>query len=553
MSATPAPAAPSLLDRMDDWLNPIVVKELRQAVKSRIVIVILMVFLVIQLFVMGSYLSVRTVQAEYGQGLWNGGLEVFTVLQWVLLPTLMLIIPAHATVRFAAERSDQNVDLLFISALKPSSIVWGKFFAAIVLAMLILSLVAPFMVFSYLMRGLDIPTILLILGIDLLGMVSATMAGMFLAAIPGPRPVKFFFALVGFISLAFLTFGGFGSLSQEILRGNVMELGDPLRFAATFGTLGVALLSSTVILYFYTVAMISPPSCNRDLPVRLAVLGYWLVTGAGASYLTWHLLPHGRGMAGVPPLLPMGMWLFLTTAVLCLQLVISICERESWGARVAKTIPANPVLRVGAFLLYTGSAGGILFTLLLMLATLGIGWAWTRWDPTTMESRILEQLLAGAAGAMIYTLCYGLSALLVRHYFMAEHLKPGYTWLVVALLVGLGTCIPAVVAFTVFQDSLRQGNDGGWWYLPNPFAVCYEFAHTGGHGRDPRFEIMAKWFLGTWGAVVGLLSIPYIVQQALLFRPYQKKAAPAPPVPQAAAKPESGPAGPAAPDAITAG
>ena len=33
------------LNRLDDWINPIVVKELRQAVKSRLVVVILMVFL----------------------------------------------------------------------------------------------------------------------------------------------------------------------------------------------------------------------------------------------------------------------------------------------------------------------------------------------------------------------------------------------------------------------------------------------------------------------------------------------------------------------------
>ena len=45
-----------VLDRLDDWINPIVVKELRQAVKSRLVIVILMVFLLLMLLVMGGSL-----------------------------------------------------------------------------------------------------------------------------------------------------------------------------------------------------------------------------------------------------------------------------------------------------------------------------------------------------------------------------------------------------------------------------------------------------------------------------------------------------------------
>src|SRR5262249_33439225 len=161
------------LDQLDDWLNPIVVKELRQAVKSRMVIIILMVFLIIELLVMGGVLLASSARGAQAGGLFSGGIEVFAILQWGLLGTLLLVIPAHTTILFASERSDQNTDLLFISALQPSQIVWGKFFASAVLAMLVLSLVAPFMVFCYLMRGLDIPTILLVLYFDILGMAFA--------------------------------------------------------------------------------------------------------------------------------------------------------------------------------------------------------------------------------------------------------------------------------------------------------------------------------------------------------------------------------------------
>ena len=40
-----------LLDGCDDWINPIVIKELRQAVKNRMVTILLLVFLVLQLAV----------------------------------------------------------------------------------------------------------------------------------------------------------------------------------------------------------------------------------------------------------------------------------------------------------------------------------------------------------------------------------------------------------------------------------------------------------------------------------------------------------------------
>ena len=101
--------------------------------------------------------------------------------------TLMLLVPAYAAIRLAGERSDHNVDLLFISTLRPRSIIAGKFFAALVLAILVFSTCAPFMTFTYLLRGIDIPTILIVLGFDLLGMLLSTIIALFVAAVPGPR------------------------------------------------------------------------------------------------------------------------------------------------------------------------------------------------------------------------------------------------------------------------------------------------------------------------------------------------------------------------------
>ena len=42
--------------RMDDWLNPIVVKELRQAVQGKFVAAALLLLLIIQLAALGIYI-----------------------------------------------------------------------------------------------------------------------------------------------------------------------------------------------------------------------------------------------------------------------------------------------------------------------------------------------------------------------------------------------------------------------------------------------------------------------------------------------------------------
>src|SRR5262249_24721096 len=152
--------AAGFLERLDDSLNPIVVKELRQAVQSRFVVVALLLFLSLQLLILGLYLVFGYGARSADMESVNAGREGFLVLQGVLLGTCLLFIPLYAGVRLAAERSDTNVDLLFVTALKPRAIVRGKLFSAVVLVLLIFSACAPFMTFTYLLRGIDMPTIL---------------------------------------------------------------------------------------------------------------------------------------------------------------------------------------------------------------------------------------------------------------------------------------------------------------------------------------------------------------------------------------------------------
>src|SRR5439155_21502165 len=164
---------------------------LRQAVKSRVVVILMLIFLAGQLLIVGASLLFGEARSVGGGDTdWTAGRDVFVWSQGVLAFTLILLVSAYACVRLAAERSDQNVDLLFISTLKPHSIVAGKFFAAFVLGVLIFSCCAPFMTFMYLLRGLDIPTILYILLIDLLALLYSTMVGMLLASIPGGMIAK---------------------------------------------------------------------------------------------------------------------------------------------------------------------------------------------------------------------------------------------------------------------------------------------------------------------------------------------------------------------------
>src|SRR5262249_11535355 len=119
----------SLSTRLGDWLNPIVVKELRQAVQSRFVVVALLIFLTIQVLAVGIYL----VTAADPTFSFDAGRWVFMILFGIMLAVSMLFVPLYTGVRLVAERSETNLDLLFITTIKPRSIIAGKLMAAVTL------------------------------------------------------------------------------------------------------------------------------------------------------------------------------------------------------------------------------------------------------------------------------------------------------------------------------------------------------------------------------------------------------------------------------------
>ena len=69
-------------EKISDSLNPIVVKEVRQAVQGKFLVVVLMLFLVVQLFAMGISLAVMRVFSASGItfSTFSAGRTIFTVL-----------------------------------------------------------------------------------------------------------------------------------------------------------------------------------------------------------------------------------------------------------------------------------------------------------------------------------------------------------------------------------------------------------------------------------------------------------------------------------------
>lgn len=506
-----------ILARLDDLLNPIVVKELRQAVKSRIVMAALMLFLVIQLSILLFTLSFddhRSVDRDLAT--MHAGREIFQVLQGILLGTCMLLVPTYAGIRLAAEHSDTNVDLLFISTLRPRSIIAGKLQASIVLILLIFSACAPFMTFTYLLRGIDIPSIVLVLVLDFLAVLLGTQGAIFLGAVPANVGLKLMLGLVGLGALGTL-FGNAMGASLELLDLGLGSRLDTLAFWLVAGALVIVIVGVIGLLFTWSVAIVSPPSSNRALPVRLYLLGFWLVTAGAAALLTYYFYQP----------LPLYLWMDSLAVLFCALILIAINEREQWGFRMTRTIPRRWWLSGPLFLLYSGAAGGVLFLVLLLALTIALpSLALAYWSDffvsplgrMTLEANYRNTLTLVLMA--LYTFDYCLTAVWLRNVLLAGPIKATYTWVVALVLWALGIALPWPLLFLLKNEQWRMGQASPWWQISNPFSTIYTCVWERG-GEDFREQCLL--FLSVWAVLVSLGCLPWMIRQMRRFRPPEKE------------------------------
>jgi hypothetical protein len=517
-----------LIERIDDWMNPIVVKELRQAVKSKVVIVILLLLLLVEVFILGAMLLFGAIETG-GEMDPVAGRMVFLTLQGVLLGSCLLLIPLYAGFRLASERSSTNVDLLFTSTLKPRAILWGKFLAATLIALLIFSACAPFMTFTYLLRGLDVLTILLVVGVDLLVVLVFTMGALFLASIPGNRGLKVLLGVIGFIVMCY-GFGGTMGFSYFMVSPEVVRVLSWTGFSwvlAGFVAGGVLLMG---LFFVWATALLSPPSSNRALAVRLYQLFVWLALGAIVVWLSITLESSD----------PLGWWEHPMFWLFALQIVISINERDTWGPRVTRAIPRRPLSRLAAFFFYSGAGGGILYGALMLALTIGLGYFGHYLFDNAFGFAALPTAFPGGMAptrridpegttlmvlGALYVYCYAMTALWVRLALFGDRLRSTFTWLLFVILLALGNVLPFLPAvLTDYRSNFFTRYP--WVGLPSPMAtlaLIHDF-RGGSSSMMVPLDTLAFVFTVGWAVLVTVLCMPWFGRQFSRFRPTTRRA-----------------------------
>lgn len=486
---------------LDDRMNPIVVKELRQAIKSRFVVSILMLLLIVLLTTLLLYvMNTDTI----GQVTGNHGANLFQVFQGMLLTTCLLFVPVYVGGRLAVERMSATSDLLFVSTIRPSSIVWGKLLAGMVITALIFSACAPFMVVTYLLRGIDPPTILFVIGLDLLVVLAATQMAILVGAVPMSLIFKILLALilgVNFLwTLGILAF----SLVFEMSRWGIgSRLGDWDFMGPILGFV-ICWLGGVGLVFFLTVAMISPPPSNRAFPVRLYMTIVWAVSLAVFIYLEYM-------WGGNEALL---VWAAFASGVILAALIVAVSERDVLGPRLRRSIPRNPLLRAPAFLLFSGAASGLCWSILMMLLTLGVA-AFGASLSTRRSSYSGEdiELLAAIGVCGLYLLAYALTAVLLRRWLFRHTAAVASTSAIALFLVAMGCIVPVIIAFAMNPNSWDIHGD--WWLALNPLCSLFEL-DSGGWTRLQQRNLVISL---AWSVLMIVLNIGWFKNQLASFRP----------------------------------
>lgn len=346
------------LAHLGDWLNPIVVKETRQALRSwQFALTFLLVLVACWVVTFGG-IAVIGPSVYYAAG----GAELLMAYYRVLSLPLLVVVPFAAFRSLAAEREENTYELVSITTLRPHQIISGKLASAVLQMVMFYSAITPCLAFTYLLRGVDTPTIALLLAYTFLASLALSVLGLLLATLSRQR-VGHLLMSVAFVALLFYVCYQAQAIASELIKQGYELYSDPSFWVANF--YGLALFMATLALaYCAASAMISFPTVNRSTPLRLAMLllqavaiaafaWYWIITGYDPDVI-WVL-----GVAGA------GFWFVMG--------VMLNGEEAQMSRRVMRSLPQSALARIFFTWLQPGPSSGYLFAVANMTTLTLIG------------------------------------------------------------------------------------------------------------------------------------------------------------------------------------
>lgn len=333
---------------VSERINPIVVKEVRQSLKSKQFTVSFGLTLIAAVGWTLIAISLMVPRVFF----MPGGVQLLSGYFCILSLPLMVVIPFSAFRSLTSETEDSTFELLSISALSASQIVHGKMASACLQIVLYLSALAPCIVLTYLLRGVSLFSILFLLGLTVVFSICETAVALLLAAISRTRLVQNGVAVIALAGLLIAFFSWIALIVGEGFEefNSMPREGYMVLFAlATIVAIAVSLVLRA------SAAAIDFPSENHSTPLRRRIVGllslvlFWTLVGMIASEQA-----------------EMGIVLLVGVFIIAMIFgALIVGERGVISPRAQRTLPKTFLGRVFLTWMYPGAGLGYVFLVCL--------------------------------------------------------------------------------------------------------------------------------------------------------------------------------------------
>ncbi len=252
----------TIIKKISNWadihLNAIMLRDLRIFLRSKRTILIFFIGLFLAQYITLTILLSADNSSE------SSGKNLFFAIIVVMGFILTGIIPYITYTKFSEEMRSRSTELVIGSGLKPSEIIRGKLYCAMIITSLFCSAVLPIMVVAYLLGGINIFITGYLIAILLLLSLAANSIAILFASLTKKRKGTILGA--GFIIFGFFTISILGNLFDEIQRPKLLS---NIEFIA--GNIGTIIHSLLVLGFFYIVAIkrLSFANDNKDYLPRI--------------------------------------------------------------------------------------------------------------------------------------------------------------------------------------------------------------------------------------------------------------------------------------------
>ena len=465
--APPPLPAESALGRWSSWsdrLNPILVREVQQAVKGRMFAAAILVALGVTVMIAVYIASNHDPNGNSGQGAFEAGLAT-------LVPLALFVVPMQAYQSMRLELRSGIVEQLLLSRLRPVQILSGKLQAALVQFVLFVAVVAPTLATSYLLRGVDLPTIATSLALAGLACIAATMLAVSSAAQSRNAATQALanigtaFGLgVGTFSVVGLVLSGefTNGLAALLRSGEFWRVASGVVVVVGYGSLLAALSARAFLLHAFE---------NKATPFRVALFAAPLLGCVWATLAFWRM--------GAAPVIAA-----LCYGLLLLSLAFGlffVTEQRELSPRVRAHVPATSLLALLTAPLLPGRDRGLLCFLLFVVIN------------SVVAMLAVNAIGAGAWGGSwnsfrdIYCFTAGYGCIYLGIGRALRQRLPNTLGGNHAGRILLPMCVMAFMLVPVLIDVFVHGapRQWHWGHVMNPFWTITHFERWTGSGAGP--------------------------------------------------------------------